>query len=161
MRREVYCMGLAPTPVALVVPRSLGGCSDRGCFLMVSGRALIGRWSEVVANVQGELLSDVCGDGSDIGGLLMTLTTVGTDDVDDTLCSVSEGLCLLAGLGGRAGRSLSDSADETIGVEMILVGATMWTLGLWATTLGARVIVVGATLLIGFRGGTVRFPEGI
>lgn len=111
--------------------------------------------------MQGELLSDVCGEGSDIGGLLMTLITVGADDVDDTFCSVSEGLCLLAGLGGRAGLSLSDSTDETMGVEMMLVGATIWTLGLWATTFGANVIVVGATLLMGFRGGTVRFPEGI
>lgn len=75
--------------------------------------------------MHGELLSDVCGDGSDIGGLLMTLTTVGTDEVDETLCSVSEGLCLLIGFGGRAGRSLSDSVDETMGLDMMLVGATM------------------------------------
>lgn len=124
MRLDVYCIGLVATPPVLAA-RSLGGCSDRGCFFMVSGRALIGRWSEKVRRVQGELLSDVCGDGSDIGGLLITLTTVGTEDVDETLCSVSDRLSLLAGFGGSAGRSLSDSAEETMGEVLMLVGATI------------------------------------
>lgn len=115
----------------------------------------------MAGNKHGELLSEVCGDGSDMGGLLITLTTVGTDEPDDTLCSVSDRFCFVAGFGGSAGLSLSDSADDTIGVVMTLVGATMCTLGLCATTLGAIVMVVGATLLIGFRGGTTRLPDGI
>lgn len=115
----------------------------------------------MAGNRHGELFSDVCGDGSDMGGLLITLTTVGVDEADDTLGSVSDRFCFVGGLGGRAGLSLSDSADDTMGVVMTFVGATMCILGLCATTLGAIVIVVGATLLIGFLGGTTKFPDGI
>lgn len=108
----------------------------------------------------------------------MTLTTVGTDDtlfdfvillklleplllfddVDEDDGEVSISLFLL-GFGGNAGRILSTSAVDTIGVVFML-GATMFTLGLYDTVFGPSVTEVGATLLIGLRGGTTKFPDG-
>ena len=67
----------------------------------------------------------------------------------------------LFGFGGKAGRDLSNSSDvDTIGIEFTL-GATACTRGLGMVDLTDGVIDVGATLLIGFLGGTTKFPDGI
>lgn len=76
-------------------------------------------------------------------------------------------LSLLFGFGGKAGRDLSNGSvvaaaavADKIGVELIF-GATAWTRGLGMVDFTEGVIDVGATLLIGFRGGTTRLPDGI
>lgn len=149
---------LPPTPPV----RNFGGCSDNGCFLIVNGRALMmGRLSVTDATLAAS--------GSHIGGLLMTLTTVGTDEAEEEEWNESTtDSCApdvgddLPGLGGNAGRSMDDGGAaelDTIGVCVVtLVGATMCTLGLCAMILGGVTMVVGATLLIGLRGGTAKLP---
>lgn len=79
-------------------------------------------------------------------------------------------LSLLFGFGGKAGRDLSNGSvvvvaaaaavADKIGVEFIF-GATAWTRGLGMVDFTEGVIDVGATLLIGFRGGTTKLPDGI
>lgn len=82
-------------------------------------------------------------------------------------------LSLLFGFGGKAGRDLSNGSVAVVaapavvvvvvdkmGVELIF-GATAWTRGLGMVDFTEGVIDVGATLLIGFRGGTTKLPDGI
>lgn len=67
----------------------------------------------------------------------------------------------LFGFGGKAGRNLSNDSDvDVIGVELMF-GATACIRGLGMVDLTEGVIDVGATLLIGFLGGTTKFPDGI
>lgn len=76
-------------------------------------------------------------------------------------------LSLLFGFGGKAGRDLSNgsavaaaASDDKMGVELMF-GATAWTRGPGMVDLTEAVMDVGATLLIGFRGGTTKLPDGI
>lgn len=69
-------------------------------------------------------------------------------------------LLFLLGLGGRAGLLLS----LLLLLLILLFGATLFILGLLYDKfilLGGINLVVGATLLIGFLGGTTKLPDGI
>lgn len=179
-----------PEPAAAAAPAealSLG-CSCRGCFLIVRGFALIGRcgsgaeeemagvFSSIIAS--NDLFSTLC--------LLITLTMVGIELADfdfwtiaggtreeplEPFCkvSVSElwGLdeeTLLLGFGGRAGRGLLSALPfvcELLGATICTILGTI--LGIIVEEVVAELVVVtvvGATLLMGFLGGTAIVPIG-
>lgn len=72
----------------------------------------------------------------------------------------------LLGFGGKAGRSrfaaIAAAAAATTEVEDVTtLGATLLTFGLYVIIFGIELVTdVGATLLIGLRGGTARLPKG-
>lgn len=96
------------------------------------------------------------------------------DDGDDSLLLLLLQLLLLSllfGFGGKAGRDLSNGSvavaatsvevADKMGVELMF-GATAWTRGVGMVDFTVDVVMdVGATLLIGFRGGTTKLPDGI
>lgn len=115
------------------------------------------------------LMSDFATAVADVDAFRYRLLPIAAFDVGDVSVLLVLLLLLLSleflfGFGGNAGRPdmslVVDSTVERI-VCVFMLGATACTRGLGIIDLCVDVIDVGATLLIGFRGGTTKLPDGI
>lgn len=77
------------------------------------------------------------------------------DVVDEFNCSLS---FVLFGFGGNAGRDFSSSLDDAV-ARLFVCGATIEIRDVVTVFEAVDVTFVGATLLIGFRGGTTNPPD--